>query len=85
LTQSLLKSHGLAVARETHEVVRDASEIISRGQRRIRKLLRRLDRIQEGSEASSVPDRRSRILKVAIVRRLVLGTGNLEGGGNGKG
>ncbi len=52
LTQSLLKSHGLAVARETHEVAREAGEITSRGQRRIRKLLRRLDRIQEGSEAT---------------------------------
>ncbi len=33
-----------------------------------------------------VPDKRSRILEVIIVRRLIyLGTGNLEWGGNGEG
>jgi hypothetical protein len=33
-----------------------------------------------------VPDKRSRILEVVIVRRIFnLGTENLEGGGNGKG
>jgi hypothetical protein len=33
-----------------------------------------------------VPDKRSRILEVVVVRRLFnLGTGNLEWGGNGKG
>jgi hypothetical protein len=33
-----------------------------------------------------VPDRRSRILEVVIVRRLITwGSGNLEGGGIGKG
>jgi hypothetical protein len=36
--------------------------------------------------AITVPDKRSRILEVVIVRRLFnLGTGNLERGGNGKG
>ncbi len=41
-----------------------------------------LQRPQEGS----VPDKRSRILEVVIVRRRInLGTGNLEWGGNGKG
>jgi hypothetical protein len=35
---------------------------------------------------STVPDRRSQILDVAVVRCLVnLGTGNLEWGGSGKG
>jgi hypothetical protein len=34
----------------------------------------------------SVPDRRSWILEVVVVRRIInLGTGNLEWGGNGKG
>jgi hypothetical protein len=33
-----------------------------------------------------VPDKRSRVLEVVIVRRIInLGTGNLEWGGNGKG
>jgi hypothetical protein len=33
-----------------------------------------------------VPDKRSRILEVVVVRRLInLGAGNLEWGGNGKG
>jgi hypothetical protein len=33
-----------------------------------------------------VPDKRSRILDVVVVRRIInLGTGNLELGGNGKG
>jgi hypothetical protein len=33
-----------------------------------------------------VPDKRSRILEVVVVRRVFnLGTGNLEWGGNGKG
>jgi hypothetical protein len=33
-----------------------------------------------------VPDKRSRILEVVIVRRIInLGAGNLEWGGNGKG
>jgi hypothetical protein len=33
-----------------------------------------------------VPDKRSRILEVVVVRRIFnLGTGNLEWGGNGKG
>jgi hypothetical protein len=32
-----------------------------------------------------VPDKRSRILEVVVVRRIInLGTGNLEWGGNGK-
>ncbi len=32
------------------------------------------------------PDKRSRILEVVVVRRIInLGTGNLEWGGNGKG
>jgi hypothetical protein len=34
----------------------------------------------------TVPDKRSRILEVVVVRRIInLGTGNLEWGGNGKG
>jgi hypothetical protein len=34
----------------------------------------------------TVPDKRSRILEVVVVRRIInLGSGNLEGGGNGKG
>jgi hypothetical protein len=34
----------------------------------------------------TVPDKRSRVLEVVIVRRMInLGTGNLEWGGNGKG
>jgi hypothetical protein len=34
----------------------------------------------------SVPDKRSRILEVVVVRRVFnLGTGNLEWGGSGKG
>ncbi len=34
----------------------------------------------------NVPDKRSRILEVVVVRRIFnLGTGNLEWGGNGKG
>jgi hypothetical protein len=34
----------------------------------------------------TVPDRRSRILEVVVVRCIInLGTGNLEWGGNGKG
>jgi hypothetical protein len=34
----------------------------------------------------SVPDKRSRILEVVVVRRINnLGTGNLEWGGNGEG
>jgi hypothetical protein len=34
----------------------------------------------------TVPDERSRILEVVIVRRIInLGTGNLEWGGNGEG
>jgi hypothetical protein len=34
----------------------------------------------------SVPDKRSRVLEVIVVRRMInLGTGNLERGGNGKG
>ncbi len=34
----------------------------------------------------SVPDKRSRILEVIVVRHIInLGTGNLEWGGNGKG
>jgi hypothetical protein len=33
-----------------------------------------------------VPDKRSRVLEVFVVRRIInLGTGNLEWGGNGKG
>jgi hypothetical protein len=36
--------------------------------------------------AVHVPDKRSRILEVVVVRRIInLGTGNLEWGGNGKG
>jgi hypothetical protein len=36
--------------------------------------------------AFTVPDKRSRILEVVVVRRIFnLGTGNLEWGGNGKG
>jgi hypothetical protein len=38
------------------------------------------------SESRIVPDKRSRILEVGVVRRIInLGTGNLEWGGNGKG
>jgi hypothetical protein len=38
------------------------------------------------SAALHVPDKRSRILEVVVVRRIInLGTGNLEWGGNGKG
>jgi hypothetical protein len=36
----------------------------------------------------SVPDKRSRVLEVVVVRRIIiinLGTGNLEEGGKGKG
>jgi hypothetical protein len=42
-----------------------------------------LDRTVLGED---LPDKRSRILEVVIVRRIFnLGTGNLEWGGNGKG
>jgi hypothetical protein len=38
------------------------------------------------SEVVTVPDKRSRILEVVVVRRIFnLGTGNLEWGGNGRG
>jgi hypothetical protein len=35
--------------------------------------------------AISVPDKRSQILEVVVVRRILAGTGNLEWGGNGEG
>ncbi len=38
------------------------------------------------TDTISVPDKRSRILEVVVVRRLFdQGTGNLEWGGNGEG
>jgi hypothetical protein len=37
-------------------------------------------------EFRTVPDKRSRILEVVVVRRIInLGAGNLEWGGNGEG
>jgi hypothetical protein len=40
----------------------------------------------QDKEGLIVPDKRSRILEVVVVRRIInLGTGNLEGGGNGEG
>jgi hypothetical protein len=42
LAQSLMTLDNPAIAREAHELAREVNEVISRGQRRIRKLLRRL-------------------------------------------
>jgi hypothetical protein len=46
----------------------------------------KISRSVKNTAIITVPDERSRILKVVVVRRIFnLGTGNLEWGGSGKG
>jgi hypothetical protein len=53
LVRPLMRSDNLAIAGKAHELGREADEVAYRGQKRICKLLRRLDINQEGSETSS--------------------------------
>jgi hypothetical protein len=53
-TSISMASDNPAIAREAHELLGEANDVIMRGQRQIRKLLRRLGMIQEGLEVSSI-------------------------------
>ncbi len=53
LIRPLMRSDNPAVAREAHKMTREANDVASRGQKRIRKLFRRLCVIQDRSEASN--------------------------------
>jgi hypothetical protein len=53
MARPLMKSDSPAIVSKAHELVQEAEEIASRGQRGIRRLLRRLGMNQKGLETSS--------------------------------
>jgi hypothetical protein len=54
LTRSYLVSDDPSLTADAHELINEASEVIGRGQKRIRRLLQRLGMLPEGSKASSL-------------------------------
>jgi transposase InsO family protein len=53
LTKSYLISDEPTLAADAHELLNEADEVVSRGQKRIRRILQRLGMVLAGSEAGS--------------------------------